>query len=270
MDRTGIGTHNSRRRRAVLATMVLALGGALLPAAPAAAVTPPQPPVGAYLASTELTAGQFCTSGTPLSRSRTPIVGVSKGTPARNANRPNLKATFEVAPPGQPALVSGTVAFGIGPARFQVPDGVLGEGQYRFRVRAVDGNQVSDWLPWCMFTVDTVNIPTPDAPTSLRISAGPYAGFQFCDTVTPVISTSGGGTFAASPTFSYPTNPNLVGRFEVARTGQEPLIQAGNLNGVGFASALLTAGTHQFRARVEEGNRVSDWSPWCTFVVEPV
>jgi hypothetical protein len=47
------------------------------------------------------------------------------------------------------------------------------------------------------------------------------------------------------------------------------LVKAGNLNGVGLAGALFTAGTHQFRARVEEGDRASDWSPWCTFVVEP-
>lgn len=48
------------------------------------------------------------------------------------------------------------------------------------------------------------------------------------------------------------------------------VVKAGNLNGVGLAGALFTTGTHQFRARVEEGDRAADWSPWCTFVVSRV
>ena len=167
---------------------------------------------------------------------------------------------------GRVRLASGTVGFDVG-GRYQVPEGVLGEGDYLFRVRAVDGNQVSEWLPWCAFTVQTASVPTPAVPTSLRLSAYPYAGFQFCGESTPVASTTLGPTFAASPgTYSYPANPNLIGRFEIARPGLASVTVAGNLYGVSAGS--FTAGTYQFRVRAEDGNAVSDWSPWCGFVVE--
>jgi hypothetical protein len=257
-----------RRTVTLVAVAIIALVGiaALSPVPAGAATSPPHPPVGPYLRSSSLTPVQFCSSGKPLSRTSTPILGSSKGTPAYNAGRPNLKATYEVATIGQVPLASGTVGYDVG-GRYQVPAGVLGEGDYLFRVRAVDGNQVSAWLPWCAFTVQTTNVPTPAVPTNLRLSAYPYAGFQFCGGSTPVASTSLAPTFAASPgTYSYPENPNLIGTFEIARPGLEPVTVAGNLYGVSAGS--FTAGTYQFRVRAEEGNAVSDWSPWCGFVVE--
>jgi len=273
MDPISTGRRGWGRRIAVLApVVVVALGAALVSSVPASArTTPPHAPVGNFLTSTNATAGQFCRDGKPLSRTRTPIFGVSKGTPAYNANRPNLMATFEVAPIGQPALASGTVAFGVGPAKFQVPSGLLGEGDYQFRVRAVDGGQVSAWLPWCVFTVDTVNIPTPAVPINLRVSSYPYAGFQYCGGTVPVIYAAydSSATFAATRGRFEPTpNPNLVGRFEVARPDRESLTTVGNLNLVSFPSGSFTPGMHRFRVQAEEGTVVSDWSPWCDFLVE--
>jgi hypothetical protein len=260
-----------RRISGLVATAVLTLGMVALTPVPAGAATsPPHAPVGLWLSSSDLTAGQFCSSVRPLSRTATPILGSSKGTPAHNANRPNLMATYEVATVGQVPLVTGTVGFNIGGARFQVPAGILGEGDYLFRARAVDGGQVSAWLPWCAFSVQTTNVPTPAAPRSLRLSASAYEGFQFCGpTTTPVASTAVGPTFAATPgTYSYPANPNLTGRFEIARPGLESVIVAGNMNGVSAPPGSLPAGTYQFRVRAEEGNAVSAWSSWCTFVVQ--
>ena len=256
-------------RRTVVVMMTALAGAAVLtPRSAGAATSPPHAPVGDFLSSSTATAPQFCSTANPLSRTRTPILGVSKGTPAYNANRPNLKATFEVAPLGQPALARATVAFGILPATYQIPAGVLGEGTYRFRVRAVDGSSVSPWLPWCTFTVDTVNVPTPGVPTGLRISAYPYAGFQSCGASgVPVVLASFGPTLAASPA-TYSSNPNLAGRFEVARPGQDPLILVGNLNRVEVPTGSLPAGEYQFRVRAEEGNAASDWSSWCDFVAE--
>lgn len=258
-----------RRTVSLVAAAILAVGIAAVSPVPAGAATsPPHPPVGPYLRSASLTAGQFCSSGKPLSRTLTPILGSSKGTPAHNAGRPDLQATYEVATIRQVPLASGTVSFDVPGAAYQVPAGVLGEGEYLFRVRAVDGDQVSEWLPWCAFTVQTTNVPTPAVPTSLRLSAAPYAGFQFCGgSGTPVATAGIGPTFAASPgRYSYPANPNLIGRFEIARPGLASVIVAGNLYGVSAGS--FTAGTYRFRVRVEEGNAVSDWSAWCGFVVE--
>ncbi|GAA4153609.1 hypothetical protein GCM10022251_22960 [Phytohabitans flavus] len=268
MDSTRSDIRRPGRRTASLVTAVLTLGATLfLPAPATAAVSPPHAPVGPFLRSSGLTSPQPCSSGSRVSRSLTPILGVSKGTPAYNADRPNLAATFEVASLGQ-SLVSATVAFDASLATYQVPAGVLGEGTYQFRVRAVDGGTVSEWLPWCTFTVQTVNVPAPRVPTSLRVSADPYAGFQFCGTTSvPVISSEGGPTFAASPG-TYISNPNLVGRFEIARPGRESLIQVGNLYGVGVPAQSFTPGTYQFRVRAEDGNAVSAWSPWCDFVAQ--
>jgi hypothetical protein len=256
------------RRTVVLVMMVLTLSAAVSPVSATAAVSPPHAPVGPFLTSSSLTSPQFCSGGGALSRTLTPILGVSKGTPAYNSDRPNLKATFEVAPLGQASLVSADVAFTVSSARYQIPAGVLGEGEYRFRVRAVDGDQVSEWLPWCAFTVQTVNVPTPGVPTSLRVSAYPYAGFQYCGVASaPAVSTTFGPTFAASPV-AYGFNPNLVGRFEIARPGREPLILAGNLYRVDAPAGSFTPGTYQFRVRAQEGDAVSAWSPWCDFVAE--
>ncbi|GAA1608374.1 hypothetical protein ACFQY4_33465 [Catellatospora bangladeshensis] len=36
---------------------------------------------------------------------------------------------------------------------YTVAPGVLADGEYRWRVRAEDGTQVSAWAPWCSFTV---------------------------------------------------------------------------------------------------------------------
>lgn len=255
------------RRSAVVVLTVLAAGAAVLTSGTAGAATSrPHAPVGDFLSSSATTAPQFCSTGSPLSRTRTPILGASKGTPAHNADRPNLKATFEVAPPGQAALVKSTVAFGSSPATYQVPAGILGEGTYRFRVRAVDGTSTSPWLPWCTFSVDTVHIPTPGVPTALRVSAYPYAGFQFCGAGSvPAVLASFGPTLAASPA-AYGTNPNLTGRFEIARPGQDSLIRVGSLNRVEVPTGWLTPGGYQFRVRAEEGHAASDWSPWCDFV----
>ncbi|WP_433378427.1 hypothetical protein [Streptosporangium sp. CA-115845] len=44
-------------------------------------------------------------------------------------------------------------------ARYQVPEGLLQDGKYRFRVRAEDATTgKSAWLPWCAFTVYTGDV----------------------------------------------------------------------------------------------------------------
>jgi hypothetical protein len=164
---------------------------------------------------------------------------------------------------GQPPVLRTTVAFPASLATYQIPTGFLSDGSYRFRARAVDRRAVSQWLPWCAFTVQTANVPAPGVPDSLRISANPYAGFQFCAAGAPVIVAAGAPTFAASP--AYGSGSNVVGRFEIAVPGREPLVMVGNLYGIGVPAHSFTPGTHQFRVRAEEGDVVSAWSPWCDF-----
>jgi hypothetical protein len=38
-------------------------------------------------------------------------------------------------------------------AAYQLPEGKLTDGEYRWRVRVKDGNAVSEWTAWCDFTV---------------------------------------------------------------------------------------------------------------------
>jgi hypothetical protein len=38
---------------------------------------------------------------------------------------------------------------------FQVPQDRLPDGQYRWRMRAENGTAVSNWAPWCPFTLDS-------------------------------------------------------------------------------------------------------------------
>ncbi|GII36043.1 hypothetical protein Pph01_10460 [Planotetraspora phitsanulokensis] len=225
-------------------------------------------------------APQLCQDMTaPLARSTHPVFGVSSGAPAYNIDRPNLRAAFELSRSDGEPLLTQTVGFVGSSARFQMPDGVLTDGSYRVRARAEDGAAVSEWLPWCVFTVDTSGaVTTPGVPAAVRISAGPYAGFQQCGAASgaPVVGTRDSLTFAASPTPQIigVTYKNLSATFEIGHPGEDPLIRrteaiwpSGLVFGTGVAPGTLTPGLYQFRVRAEDGNAVSAWSPWCAFTV---
>ena len=267
MGRFRTANHRPGRWTAVLVTTAVTLGVSLFGSVPATAATAPHAPVGEFVRSSDVTRPQFCSDGQPVSSSPTPIFGVSSGAPAYNQNRPDLKAQFEVAPAGRAPLVSVTVAFDASLAIYQVPPGVLSDGEYRVRVRAVDRGKTSTWVPWCAFTVETTNIPVPETPINLRVSAYPYDGFQTCDGSTaPVVDDAFGPTFGGTPP-SYDFTPNLVGRFEVARPGVESRFGVGSLYGTVVPWDGIVPGDYQFRVRAEEGNAVSDWSPWCGLTV---
>ncbi|WP_433831126.1 hypothetical protein ACQP2E_12680 [Actinoplanes sp. CA-015351] len=257
-----------RKQPAAVIVTVVALGSVLAGGAPAAAAqTRPHAPVEPFLTSDAVTAPQFCSAGKPVSRTLTPILGVSSGAPAWNTGRPDLQAAYEVAPAGQPVIARATVRFDSSPAaRYQVPAGTLTDGEYRFRVRAVDGGKASGWLPWCSFTVETGTVAAPATPTDLRVSADSYSGFQSCDSgVVPVVVATIAPTFAATIGWESPA-PNVVARFEIARPGLATLVAVGNPYGVSVPAGSFSAGgSYQFRVRAEDGPAVSGWSPWCTF-----
>ncbi|WP_214102901.1 hypothetical protein [Acrocarpospora catenulata] len=245
---------------------------------PTPTASAPHPPTSLYVASSPELPPQFCGTTTPLSRTTQPVFGVSSGAPAYNTDRPNLRAVFEVSrPTGEPVLTQ-SVPFVGSVARFQAPAGVFTDGAYRVRARAEDGAAVSGWLTWCAFTVDTSNASSgPGVPGSLRISSGPYAGYQHCGAGGDrVVGTGDMVSFAASPTPSVVgvTYPNLSATFEIGHPGQEPLIRKTEPiwpSGLVFSTAVvpgtLTPGSYQFRVRAEDGNLTSAWSPWCAFTV---
>jgi hypothetical protein len=117
---------------------------------------------------------------------------------------------------------------------------------------------------------------TPDVPEALRISNGPYEGFQFCGAQTPpTFSTTNSFAplFAASVKGVDP-QPNLSGTMELARPGEQPFrtFQAstgpvGHEWGVQIPTSTFSLGDYQWRIRAEDPDGPSAWSAWCTFAV---
>ncbi|QNS05399.1 RICIN domain-containing protein [Streptomyces xanthii] len=116
----------------------------------------------------------------------------------------------------------------------------------------------------------------PDVPEALRISDGPYAGFQFCGTGTPPAFRADN---AFSPLFaaSVPTvepQPGLAGTVELARP-DEPAFRsyqvdtgpAGHGWGVQIPTSTFGAGDYRWRIRAENADGPSAWSAWCSFTV---
>ncbi|MFF1511576.1 hypothetical protein [Streptomyces sp. NPDC058326] len=104
---------------------------------------------------------QFCEGGpTPV------ISGASGGalaaSPAefgkdagKNRRYHSLRATFEVARPGEAALLTRTERIWPNGMVFNLALGAgeLKPGEYRFRLHAKGSGQDSAWTPWCAFTV---------------------------------------------------------------------------------------------------------------------
>jgi hypothetical protein len=126
----------------------------------------------------------------------------------------------------------------------------------------------------------TAPVPaTPGVPDALRISTGPYAGFQQCGTQHLIVDTRSGllaaspapGASGGSPLDPY---PGLVGTYEIALPGQEPFHRHSETiwpSGYTFAyqvpQDMLPDGEYRWRIRAEDGTAVSDWSVWCSFTV---
>lgn len=126
----------------------------------------------------------------------------------------------------------------------------------------------------------TVPVPSaPGVPNALRISTGPYAGFQQCATQPPIVD-SRSGLLAASPTpgasggSPLDPYPGLVGTFEIALPGQEPFHRhseaiwpSGHTFAYQVPQDMLPDGEYRWRIRAEDDTAVSDWSAWCSFTV---
>lgn len=117
---------------------------------------------------------------------------------------------------------------------------------------------------------------TPDVPETLRISNGPYEGFQFCGAQTPpTFSTTNTSAplFAASVKGLEP-QPGLAGTIELARAGEQPFRSVAVSTGpVGhewteqIPTSTFSPGDYQWRIRAENPDGPSAWSAWCAFTV---
>lgn len=113
----------------------------------------------------------------------------------------------------------------------------------------------------------------PGAPESLRISTGPYAGYQGCGgTAIPTFSTDGEFvTFAATPADA--PQPQATATLEAGKPGEEPIFRKSDTSGNGYVWSFgvpkdtFAPGDYQFRVRQENGAELSPWSSWCTFKV---
>ncbi|MGW7052657.1 RICIN domain-containing protein [Streptomyces sp. NPDC054887] len=117
---------------------------------------------------------------------------------------------------------------------------------------------------------------TPDVPETLRISDGPYAGFQFCGAQTaPTFSTTNGfGPLFAASVKGVEPQPNLGATMELARPGQQPFRTLQLTTGpvghgwnVQMPTSTFSPGDYQWRIRAESADGPSAWSAWCTFNV---
>ncbi|MFH9299043.1 hypothetical protein [Streptomyces sp. NPDC017520] len=71
-----------------------------------------------------------------------------------DADRPGRKVVFEVTgTDGSPVLTKKATTKASHTAVYQFPQGRLGNGDYRWRVRVQDGPATSQWTAWCDFSV---------------------------------------------------------------------------------------------------------------------
>lgn len=116
---------------------------------------------------------------------------------------------------------------------------------------------------------------TPDVPEALRISTGPYAGFQQCGAPTPPTfsATNGSAPLFAASVKGLEPQPGLNGRMELARLGEQPFgtfrtdTGAGHVWAVQIPASTFSPGDYQWRIRAEGADGPSDWSAWCVFTV---
>lgn len=118
----------------------------------------------------------------------------------------------------------------------------------------------------------------PGVPDTLRLSSGPYAGFEFCGAA-PTATVSG-PALAATPTapgggYSPPGTayPTVGATFEVARPGAAAFLREDvrPFNGYTLVyevpAGTLADGDYRWRVRAVDRGVTSAWSPWCAFTV---
>ncbi|MFH8754695.1 hypothetical protein [Streptomyces atroolivaceus] len=105
---------------------------------------------------------QFCGTGTgPLVSSGSPTLAATLESVAPPGSvespddvQPGRRVVFEVdTAEGQEVLRKQATSETSHDALYQVPEGKLSDGEFRWRTRVQDGAAVSEWTQWCDFTV---------------------------------------------------------------------------------------------------------------------
>ncbi|MGW7132254.1 hypothetical protein ACWGIA_28490 [Streptomyces bobili] len=99
-------------------------------------------------------------AGDPLVTSGSPTLAATlesvapPGTAEPTQPGPRRKVTFEVdTAAGEPVSHKQLTSATSHDAAYQLPEGTLNDGAYRWRVRVKDGATESAWTAWCSFTV---------------------------------------------------------------------------------------------------------------------
>jgi hypothetical protein len=148
------------RAAVVFAAAPLAMSAVTAPAAGAAA--PPGTPDAERISAGPYAGFQMCQRATTLRVvSASPTLAASPTPPPGSTMPPfgpfpGLVGRFQVARPTGEVLIRQATPIENGYVFvFQVPQGRLPDGQYRWRVRAENGTAVSTWGPWCPFALDS-------------------------------------------------------------------------------------------------------------------
>lgn len=106
---------------------------------------------------------QFCDTGQdPLVRSGSPTLAATLESVAppgtvetpEDTQRPGHKVVFEVhTADGKQVLRKQATSQTSHDALYQIPEGKLSDGSFRWRTKVQDGSTVSQWTAWCDFTV---------------------------------------------------------------------------------------------------------------------
>lgn len=94
------------------------------------------------------------TSGSPTLAATLESIAPPGTEETGNAAGPRRKVVFEVdAADGKQVVRKQLTSDTSDAAAFQLPEGKLGNGDYRWRMRVKDGATASEWTAWCDFTV---------------------------------------------------------------------------------------------------------------------
>lgn len=94
------------------------------------------------------------TSGSPTLAATLESVAPPGTVESETASGPRRKVVFEVdTDGGKQAVRKQLTSDNSHDAGFQLPEGKLTDGEYRWRMKVKDGSAVSEWTAWCDFTV---------------------------------------------------------------------------------------------------------------------
>ena len=145
-----------KHRFAAVAAALVLVAATLYAVNPPALAAPPAlgTPAALRIQTDPYTPNQLCGAGSVVVAASDQVVLAASPTPL--GKHPRLQATFEITTSeGKTVLVKTSPISPSGRVLgLTLEPGTLSPGPYRFRLRAERDNAVSDWTPWCGFTVN--------------------------------------------------------------------------------------------------------------------